>query len=74
VTDSLSVPTVGIGAGNGCDAQVNVWQDLVGLSPGPLPRFVRPYADLRTVVRDAVQAWSEDVVDGTYPAEGESYK
>jgi 3-methyl-2-oxobutanoate hydroxymethyltransferase len=74
VTDSLSISTIGIGAGSGCDAQVNVWQDLVGLSAGPLPRFVRPYADMRTVVGDAVRAWSEDVVSGTYPAEGESYQ
>ncbi len=74
VTDTLSIPTIGIGAGGACDAQVNVWQDLVGLSPGPRPRFVRPYADVRTVVTDAVRAWSEDVVNGAYPSEENSYE
>ena len=74
VTDTLSIPTIGIGAGNGCDAQVNVWQDLVGLTAGPRPRFVRPYADLRTAVTDAVREWSEDVVSGQYPSEDHSYE
>ena len=74
VTDSLSIPTVGIGAGSGCDAQVNVWQDLVGLSAGPHPKFVRPYADVRSVVFDAVQAWSADVVAGGYPGPENSYE
>jgi len=74
VTDTLSIPTIGIGAGNGCDAQVNVWQDLVGLTAGPRPRFVRPYADLRTAVTEAVREWSEDVVSGQYPSEDHSYE
>ena len=74
VTDTLSIPTIGIGAGSGCDAQVNVWQDLVGLTAGPRPRFVRPYADLRCVVTDAVRAWSEDVVSGAYPSQDHSYE
>ena len=74
VTDTLSIPTVGIGAGTGCDAQVNVWQDLLGLSAPPHPKFVRPYADLRSVVSDAVQAWSADVVSGAYPGQENSYK
>ena len=74
VTDTLSIPTIGIGAGNGCDAQVNVWQDLVGLTAGPRPRFVRPYADLRTAVTHAVREWSEDVVSGAYPSEDHSYE
>ena len=74
VTDTLSIPTIGIGAGNGCDAQVNVWQDLVGLTAGPRPRFVRPYADLRTAVTDAVREWSEDVISGQYPSEDHSYE
>jgi 3-methyl-2-oxobutanoate hydroxymethyltransferase len=74
VTDSLSIPTVGIGAGDGCDAQVNVWQDLVGLTPGPGPKFVRRYADVRSVIGDAVRAWSADVVSGAYPDEDRSYQ
>ena len=70
VTDALSIPTIGIGAGNGCDAQVNVWQDLVGLTPAPRPKFVRAYADVRSIMADAVRAWSEDVVSGAYPRRG----
>jgi 3-methyl-2-oxobutanoate hydroxymethyltransferase len=74
VTAALSIPTIGIGAGSGCDAQVNVWQDLVGLTPGPGPKFVRRYADVRTTISDAVRAWSADVVAGAYPDEERSYR
>jgi 3-methyl-2-oxobutanoate hydroxymethyltransferase len=73
VTEALSIPTIGIGAGNGCDAQVNVWQDLVGLTPSPHPKFIRPYADMRSVIAGAVRAWSEDVVAGEYPTSDQSY-
>lgn len=74
VTDALSIPTIGIGAGNGCDAQVNVWQDLVGLTPTPRPKFVRAYGDVRSVIADAVRAWSDDVVNGEYPSADQSYQ
>jgi len=74
VTSTLSIPTIGIGAGGGCDAQVLVWQDLVGLSGGPPPKFVRRYADVRTVIADAVQAWASDVVSGAYPAPENTYQ
>ena len=74
VTSTLSIPTIGIGAGGGCDAQVLVWQDLVGLSGGPPPKFVRRYADFRTVISDAVQAWASDVVSGAYPAPENTYQ
>jgi len=73
VTSTLSIPTIGIGAGPGCDAQVMVWQDLVGLSGGPAPKFVRRYADVRTVISDAVQAWADDVVSGNYPGPENAY-
>jgi 3-methyl-2-oxobutanoate hydroxymethyltransferase len=73
VTASVSIPTVGIGAGVGCDAQVMVWQDLVGLTPGKAPSFVRRYADVHTVVTDAVRAWADDVVDGSFPDDAHSY-
>lgn len=73
VSDMLTIPTIGIGAGAGTDAQVIVWQDLVGLTPGPLPRFVRTYADVRSVISDAVSRWNSDVMLGTYPSEQESY-
>ena len=74
VTDALSIPTIGIGAGNGCDAQVNVWQDLVGLTPTPRPKFVRAYGDVRSVISDAVRTWSDDVVSGNYPSAEQSYQ
>jgi len=73
VTASLSIPTIGIGAGGGTDAQVLVWQDLLGLNLSPA-KFVRPYADLRSVMSGAVQAWAGDVVSGAYPDEGTSYR
>jgi 3-methyl-2-oxobutanoate hydroxymethyltransferase len=74
VTRSLAIPTIGIGAGNHCDAQVLVWQDLVGLTPPPHPRFVTPYADMRSVLNDAVTRWADDVVSGTYPNAAQQYK
>jgi 3-methyl-2-oxobutanoate hydroxymethyltransferase len=74
VTAMLEIPTIGIGAGAGCDAQVLVWQDLAGLTPGPGAKFVKRYADLRTVLTGAVQQWAGEVVDGTYPAEEHTYR
>lgn len=74
VTRSLAIPTIGIGAGNDCDAQVLVWQDLVGLTPPPHPRFVTPYADMRSVLTGAVERWADDVVSGSYPNAAQQYK
>ncbi|MCX4667634.1 3-methyl-2-oxobutanoate hydroxymethyltransferase [Streptomyces sp. NBC_01381] len=68
VTRSLHIPTVGIGAGAGCDAQVLVWTDMLGLTGGKMPRFVKQYADLRGVMSGAARAFAEDVVGGTFPA------
>lgn len=73
ITASLSIPTIGIGAGAGCDIQVLVLHDLLGLSFGKLPRFVRPYANLRETMTDAITRWAEDVRSGAYPSEQESY-
>ncbi|QQS41104.1 MAG: 3-methyl-2-oxobutanoate hydroxymethyltransferase [Acidobacteriota bacterium] len=73
ITSELSIPTVGIGAGSECDIQVLVLHDLVGLTFGRLPRFVRQYADLRQVMSEAVTAWMEDVKEGRYPSDQESY-
>jgi 3-methyl-2-oxobutanoate hydroxymethyltransferase len=73
VTQELKISTVGIGAGANCDVQVLVLHDLVGLSFGRLPRFVRQYADIREVMTEAVQNWMEDVKNGSYPNEKESY-
>ena len=73
VTQELKISTVGIGAGANCDVQVLVLHDLVGLSFGRLPRFVRQYANIREVMTKAVQNWMEDVKNGSYPSEKESY-
>ena len=74
VTAMLEIPTIGIGAGAGCDAQVLVWQDLAGLTPGPGAKFVKRYADLRSILTGAVQQWAGEVVDGAYPAEEHTYR
>jgi len=73
ITESLSIPTIGIGAGAHCDIQVLVLHDMLGFSFGKQARFVRPYANLRETITDAVSRFAEDVRNGTYPAEGESY-
>jgi 3-methyl-2-oxobutanoate hydroxymethyltransferase len=74
VTEELVIPTIGIGAGPHCDGQVLVWQDMAGLRKGPMPRFVKQYADLRTVLSGAAQAFAADVVAGTYPTAEQSYR
>ena len=73
VSEVLTIPTIGIGAGAGTDAQVIVWQDLLGLTDGPAPRFVKRYADVRTVMKDAVTQWGADVRSGAYPSTEHSY-
>ena len=73
ITQELTIPTIGIGAGPGTDAQVLVWTDMAGLTPGPGPKFLKRYADLRTVLTDAVTAYSEDVREGRYPAQEHGY-
>ncbi len=67
VTRELQIPTVGIGAGSGCDAQVLVWQDMAGLRTGPVPRFVKRYANLDEVLGGAVRAYVDDVASGSFP-------
>jgi 3-methyl-2-oxobutanoate hydroxymethyltransferase len=73
ITESISIPTIGIGAGAGCDIQVLVLHDMLGLSFGKLARFVRPYANLNEVITDAVTRYADDVRSGTYPSNDESY-
>ncbi len=73
ITESVSIPTIGIGAGADCDIQVLVLHDMLGLSFGKLARFVRPYANLHDVMTDAVSRYADDVRSGTYPSEAESY-
>ncbi len=73
ITGELMIPTIGIGAGPDCDAQVLVWQDMAGLREGPLPRFVKQYADLRTELQGAVAAFADEVRTGVYPGPEHSY-
>ena len=67
ITKTLTIPTIGIGAGADCDGQVLVWQDMAGLRTGRLPRFVKQYADLHGVLLAAVQDYAADVAAGTFP-------
>jgi len=73
ITASLSIPTIGIGAGAGTDGQVLVMQDLLGLSSDFKPKFVRKYLDGRSVLLDAFNAYASDVKNGSFPAPEESY-
>ena len=72
VTAAVSIPTIGIGAGPDCDAQVLVWQDMAGLTPRP-PKFAKRYADLGRVLGEAAQSFATEVVGGTFPDEQYSY-
>ena len=75
VTKSLEIPTIGIGAGPECDAQVLVWQDMAGLDDKPrAPRFVKRYADLRSVLTEAALAYAEDVRAGIFPGPEHSFE
>ncbi|MCO5301162.1 MAG: 3-methyl-2-oxobutanoate hydroxymethyltransferase [Candidatus Nanopelagicales bacterium] len=74
VTTAVSIPTIGIGAGAGTDAQVLVWQDMAGLTPGTPPKFVKQYADLRSVLTGAVTTWAQEVVSGQYPGPEHQYR
>ena len=67
ISRELSIPTIGIGAGAGCDGQVLVWQDAFGLRTGKMARFVKQYADLHGVLLDAARAYADDVRGGTFP-------
>jgi 3-methyl-2-oxobutanoate hydroxymethyltransferase len=73
ISAAVRVPTIGIGAGPGCDAQILVWQDMLGLTPGRVPRYVKRYADLRSVMTLAVQQYVDDVKNGSFPAADHSY-
>lgn len=73
VTEAVDVPTIGIGAGADTDAQVLVWHDLLGMTSGRLPRFVKAYADLRSEISSAVKAFATEVADHEYPAPEHTY-
>jgi 3-methyl-2-oxobutanoate hydroxymethyltransferase len=74
ISRALSIPTIGIGAGVDCDGQVLVWHDLLGINEGPMPRFVKRYADVAGEIRQGLTAFAAEVRDGTFPAAEHTYK
>ena len=74
ITRRLSIPTIGIGAGAECDGQVLVYHDLLGLTEGHLPRFVKRYANLSREIRDALEAYAAEVRSGAFPGPEHSYE
>jgi len=74
VTKAVSIPTIGIGAGPDCDAQVLVWQDMMGLRTGKAPRFVKRYAELHDVMLDAARTYADEVANGVFPADEHSFE
>ena len=73
ITDTLSIPTIGIGAGADCDGQVLVWHDLLGLYAGHAPRFVKQYANLAPEITSALKHFVADVRSGAFPEEKHTY-
>ena len=73
ITEAVSIPTIGIGAGLHCDGQVLVINDIIGYTDGPAPKFVRSYGDVRKVVSEAARGFVKDVKSGAYPDLDESY-
>ncbi len=73
ISGKLTIPTIGIGAGNGCDGQVLVFHDMLGLNPGHSPRFLKHYAALNEIVQDAFGTYIDEVESRTFPTETHSY-
>lgn len=74
ITEKLTIPTIGIGAGNGCDGQVLVYQDMLGMFSDYTPKFVKQYANVGTIIKDAVTDYINEVNSGAFPGETRSYK
>jgi len=74
ITNTINIPTIGIGAGNVTDAQVLVWQDLLGLNTEFKPKFVRKFANGADAFTNALNDFHNEVVNGTFPNESESFK
>ena len=73
ITQSLRIPTIGIGAGPNCDGQVLVINDMLGLTSGYVPSFVKAYANIKDIVSNATIEWCEEVRDGTFPDDAHSF-
>jgi 3-methyl-2-oxobutanoate hydroxymethyltransferase len=74
LTDRMSVPTIGIGAGPGCDGQVQVFHDMLGMYEAFVPKHAKRYADAASVIRDGIARYAEEVRSGAFPTEKESFK
>lgn len=74
ISESISIPTIGIGAGNGCDGQVLVYQDMLGLFSDFMPKFAKKFADCGALVREGVSKYIEEVGDGSFPATEYEFK
>lgn len=74
ITEKLAIPTIGIGAGNGCDGQVLVYQDMLGMFSDYIPKFAKKFADVGTVMKNAFADYIKEVSEGTYPAEEHTFK
>jgi len=73
ITESLRIPTIGIGAGGSCDGQVLVYQDMLGMFPDYTPKFVKQYANVGDIMKQAVVAYCQETGDGTFPAKEHEY-
>ena len=73
ITRVLKIPTIGIGAGNQCDGQVLVTSDLIGLTSGYVPKFVKQYADVKSIIQDAAARYRDDVQSGRFPGADQQF-
>jgi 3-methyl-2-oxobutanoate hydroxymethyltransferase len=73
ISESISIPTIGIGAGKYCDGQILVFHDMMGFTDSYLPKFVRKYADIYPIIRDALCCYIKDIQNGNFPGDDESY-
>ncbi len=74
ITEAITIPTIGIGAGPDTDAQVLVWQDLAGMNPGKPAKFVKQYSNLQQELFNASSTWAREVIDGSYPSKEQTYE
>jgi 3-methyl-2-oxobutanoate hydroxymethyltransferase len=74
ITETLVIPTIGIGAGNGCDGQVLVYQDALGLTTGHTPKFAKKFADVGALMREGIKAYIEETKSGEFPAQEHTFK
>lgn len=73
ISESISIPTIGIGAGNGCDGQILVYQDMLGMFSDFVPKFVKKYADLGSIMKNAFKSYIEEVQSGAFPTADHAY-